>query len=94
MDVGPPGIDGRFAVVHPVGWSRSFIKFTPGLMSVTLLATATAAQALEFKSPTGAALAETQKAGQPVALHGDPERARPRGDSAVDPSRTARKSGL
>ena len=70
------------------------MKFTHGLMSVALLAAATAAQALEIKPYTGAALAEAQKAGKPVALHGDQERARLRGDTSVDVPRTALKTGL
>ena len=45
------------------------MKFTHGLMFAALLAAATATQALEIKPYTGAALADAQKAGKPVALH-------------------------
>ena len=45
------------------------MKFTHWLMSAALLAAATAAQALEIKPYTSAALADAQKAGKPVALH-------------------------
>ena len=45
------------------------MKFTHWLMSAALLAVATATQALEIKPYTGAALADAQKAGKPVALH-------------------------
>lgn len=45
------------------------MKFTQWLMSATLLVAATATQALEIKPYTGAALADAQKAGKPVALH-------------------------
>ena len=45
------------------------MKFTHCLMSAALLAVATATQALEIKPYTGAALADAQKAGKPVALH-------------------------
>lgn len=45
------------------------MKFTHWLMSATLLVAATATQALEIKPYTGAALADAQKAGKPVALH-------------------------
>ena len=45
------------------------MKFTHWLMSAALLAAATTAQALEIKPYTGAALAEAQQAGKPVALH-------------------------
>lgn len=45
------------------------MKFCHWLMSATLLVAATATQALEIKPYTGAALADAQKAGKPVALH-------------------------
>lgn len=45
------------------------MKFTHGLLSAALLAAATATQALEIKAYKGAALADAQKAGKPVALH-------------------------
>ena len=45
------------------------MKFTHWLMSATLLVAATATQALEIKPYTGAALADAQKTGKPVALH-------------------------
>ena len=45
------------------------MKFTHWFMSALLLASGTAAQALEIKPYTGAALAEAQQAGKPVALH-------------------------
>ena len=45
------------------------MKLTHWFMSALLLASVTAAQALEIKPYTGAALADAQKAGKPVALH-------------------------
>ena len=45
------------------------MKFTHWLMSAALLASATAAQALDIKPYTATALAAAQQAGKPVALH-------------------------
>ena len=45
------------------------MKFSHWLLSAALLVAATTAQALEIKPYTGAALADAQKAGKPVALH-------------------------
>ena len=45
------------------------MKLTHWLMSALLLASATAAQALDIKPYTAAALAAAQQAGKPVALH-------------------------
>ena len=45
------------------------MKFTHWFMSALLLASGSAAQALEIKPYNPAALAEAQQAGKPVALH-------------------------